>query len=394
MPAMAQSRPNPIVSVCFGWLLVAGALAAPQAPGGLPRAFTSHDDYTEYQLLDPSSHQFRIVYFLNQRETGAAFVLNQTRSGSEGSGIAVFDPRTGAPLKFDYKTGAELTAMGTPGRLAAAEHYIRAHLPRPVPEGGEGRVRIVKTYLDDKSYFTQGDDIVFARSLGIGRNGVVLPAGYQLVSTNVAAQVYPLADGRLKVAFENIHTYASDVNIRARRMTTEPAPGHPVVRDPAAEFRKTLYDLGDPATHRIVVRHQYVETRPGAEAPVDLLGTGTFTDVTVVDLDSATPLTLSQTGGAPRVRWSSPLASDQTAHVRVTATLVDPAFAAEAVVLRWTRALTEPRATIMLPAGWELLSLDVPATVTRQGDRVVVLVVNNRPDVVTMTLRAVRRPAA
>ena len=56
------------------------------------------------------------------------------------------------------------------------------HLARPVPKGGEGRVLIDKTYKDPKSYFRDGDTIVFDRSLGIRRNAVVLPAGYRLIS--------------------------------------------------------------------------------------------------------------------------------------------------------------------------------------------------------------------
>jgi hypothetical protein len=50
--------------------------------------------------------------------------------------------------------------------------------PRPAgPKGGEGRVLIDKTYRDAKSYYRDGDTIVFDRSLGIKRNAVVLPLG-------------------------------------------------------------------------------------------------------------------------------------------------------------------------------------------------------------------------
>ena len=45
-----------------------------------------------------------------------------------------------------------------------------------MPAGGEGRIRIIKTYKDPKSYFRDGDAIVFDRPLGIKRNAVVLPA--------------------------------------------------------------------------------------------------------------------------------------------------------------------------------------------------------------------------
>ena len=45
-------------------------------------------------------------------------------------------------------------------------------------DGGEGRVLIDKTYEDAKSYYQEGELIVFDRPLGIKRNAVVLPAGY------------------------------------------------------------------------------------------------------------------------------------------------------------------------------------------------------------------------
>ncbi|MBA2304231.1 MAG: hypothetical protein H0W08_16590 [Acidobacteria bacterium] len=158
-------------------------LLAPHAGGAQP-AFYSHDNYTQYELLEPGSGQFAITYYLTERRVGSQYVLNQTRSGSAGSDISVFDPRTGKSLKFDYLSGAELTAAGMTGRFDPAEHYIRAHLASAVPEGGEGRVKIPKIYKDDKSYYTEGDIVLFKRSLGIARNSVVLPKGYRLLSSS------------------------------------------------------------------------------------------------------------------------------------------------------------------------------------------------------------------
>ena len=96
-----------------------------------------------------------------------------------------------------------------------------------MPEGGEGRCCIEKTYLDDKSYYTQGEAIVFARSLGIGRNAIVLPVLLITGSSNVAAQVTALPDGRVKFVFENVNGYAADVDdspaqvLGARRLLVE-----------------------------------------------------------------------------------------------------------------------------------------------------------------------------
>src|SRR4030095_10819497 len=89
-------------------------------------------------------------------------------------------------------------------------------LARPVPKGGEGRVLIDKTYKDAKSYYRDGDTIVFDRSLGIRRNAVVLPAGYRLISWNVPAQEMTDAHGRVMITFLNTSAAAAPLVIRAK----------------------------------------------------------------------------------------------------------------------------------------------------------------------------------
>lgn len=371
-----------VVIACFGAL--APALARQSA-------FNAHDDVTEYQLLDPSSHQFHIIYFLNQRQVGATTLLNQTRSGSEGSDISVSDPQTGKPLKFEYKSGAELNAAGETGRLTAEEHYIRAFLARPVPEGGEGRVRIEKTYLDEKSYYTQGEDIIFARSLGIGRNAIVLPKGFVGSSSNVAAQVTALPDGRVRFVFENVNGYAADVNIRGRRSAVAVASNLKVV-ERAYDFGKTLYDLGDPATHEVSVRHEYVETKVGPVATPAFLGRHQLTGLAVVDMDSGKPLKL---GERKEVLLAAPIHGPlESAHLKITGKEQDANYRVDAGQLVWQKTLHEPRTTIVLPAGWEVTALSTPGTIaTGRDGRVTIQVYNPRVEPTVLALRAVRAGA-
>ena len=96
--------------------------------------------------------------------------------------------------------------------------YIRIRLARPVPKDGETRLLILKTYRDPKSYFTEGRDIVFSRSLGIRRNAVVLPPGHEVVSLNVPSQVRRESDGRLAVSFMNPGPTDMPVVLKARRL--------------------------------------------------------------------------------------------------------------------------------------------------------------------------------
>lgn len=380
--------------------LLAGGLQAPQTPA-TPAPFHWHDDYTEYHLLAPDTHSFHIVYYLNQRQPGLTYVLNQTRSGSAGSDISVSDPRTGAPLKHDYLTGKELADAGVRGRLAPEEHYIRAHLARPVPEGGEGRVRIEKTYQDEKSYTAAADGtITFARSLGIGRNAIVLPSGYGLVSSNVAAEVATIGDGRVQLSFENINGYASDVTIRAA-----PRPG--VKRLPAGgtsnAFRstKTLYQIG--ADGLVAVRHERVYwTSPERLGPDATLSTilldqfGSLRNVRVTDVDLGEPMAVVPPAGrgqsaSARLK-ATPGTPIRSANVRIEGTLQEGADI-RPIGLTWSRVLLEPRATVVLPDGYELTFVSVPVTSgTLPDGRMYLQVVNNRvASTIRLELRAARK---
>ncbi len=196
------------------WLLVGGGLAlVPAALAQLPDS----DDYTRYELLAPETAQFRIVYEVTATRPGALYYFNPIRKGSEASDEAVHDRASGKPLRFEIVDGAAARAGGEKD-ADLDTRYIRVELPRPVPQGGELRIRIDKTYRDPKSYFSEGERVVFARSLGVRRNAVVLPKGYELVACNVPAQVLEEPDGRLKVSFVNAGPDAASVVVKGRKL--------------------------------------------------------------------------------------------------------------------------------------------------------------------------------
>jgi len=177
----------------------------------------SADDYTRYELLAPETAKFRILYDVTATTPGARYFFNPIRKGSEATDEAVTDPVTGAPLRFTEVDGATARAQGL-ARADLETRYIRVELPKPVPQGGEVRIRIDKTYRDPKSYYSEGEEIVFDRSLGIKRNAVVLPQGYELVSCNVPSQVLTDVQGRIVVSFINAAPNAAPLVIRARRL--------------------------------------------------------------------------------------------------------------------------------------------------------------------------------
>ena len=198
------------------WLLI-GVLAAGLLGTTVAAQLPDSDDYTRYELLAPETAQFRIVYEVTATTPGAAFYFNPIRKGSEASDEAVYDRASGKPLRFEVVDGAAARAAGEKSALLDTR-YIKVELPWPVPSGGELRLRIDKTYRDPKSYFTEGERVVFARSLGVRRNAVVLPAGYELVACNVPAQVLQEPDGRIKVSFVNPGPDAASVVVKGRRL--------------------------------------------------------------------------------------------------------------------------------------------------------------------------------
>jgi hypothetical protein len=192
------------------------ATPTPAPPAAVIRE-ARYDDYTRYELLAPETAQFAIQFETVATKAGYTFYFNPIRKGSEASGERVFDMTSGRPLPFEVVTGAAAKESG----LSDADldtSYIRVALPRPVPEGGQIRLFIEKTYRDPKSYFREGDLIVFARSLGVRRNSVVLPPGFELVACNVPSQVAAEADGRIRVSFINTAPDAASLVVKARSL--------------------------------------------------------------------------------------------------------------------------------------------------------------------------------
>ena len=195
-------------------LFLGSSAAAPALPS--PPKQTESDEYTRYELLAPGSGKFHIVYEVTATTPGATRFFNPIRKGSAATEESVRDRMTGKPLPFREVGGTEAKAGGVEGADADGR-FIAVDLARPVPPDGEARLLIEKTYEDAKSYFVEGDRIVFARPLGIRRNAVVLPPGYELVACNVPAQVLMEA-GRVVVSFVNVMPGEAAVVIKGRKL--------------------------------------------------------------------------------------------------------------------------------------------------------------------------------
>jgi len=400
------------LALLLGTLSSAG-LGAQSAPRQ-----TSAGEYTRYELLGPSTGKFHILYEVWATTPGAKYFFNPIRKGSVASGEAVFDRATGAPLGFTEVDGAAARASGL-AQADTGSHYIRVELPRPVPAGGVSRMLIEKTYYDPKSYYTSGDTLIFSRSLGIKRNAVVLPPGYELVSCNVPAQVLSESDGRVLVSFINPGPDAAPLVVKAR-----PAPilTRFVVETPkelanrlgerATQTRDIVYYLQQPETHAFDLYHDYTETRPGVDKYLNVVRAGsTVSNTSAVDLDTGARLETQTLKGAaitaakleigeavtPQsevvvIRFPA-VKPGQSVRLRISETYADSArYRSYGNLLVWDRSFGRPTNAVVLPAGWILTHSSVPATISTMEDgRVRLDFVNPRLDEIGVLLLARRR---
>lgn len=391
--------------------------AAPlHAQTAQPAAQTESDAYTRYELLAPGSHKFRIVYEITASTPGATAYFNPIRPGSVATDESVADRATGKPLKFGTVSGAVAQAGGI-RRAAPDSQYIRVELARPVPaDGGEGRVLIDKTYEDARSYYQEGDVIVFDRPLGNKRNAVVLPAGYELVSCNYPAQVLQEADGRIKIAFWNNTPAEAPLVVKAR-----PAPGLAAspsslaraLSERANQNREVTYFLQPPETHSFDLYHDYTETRAGTGTYVNIVRPGSAASrPSGRNLDTGQPLRWEMLKGDAILKASpsekgitpqteavvfrfDPVRKGESARLRFYETYTDPErYTLVGDELVWHRSFGRPLNIVVLPAGWTLTNSSIPATVRQTDDgRTRLEFINPRTDEIDVIITARRRPA-
>lgn len=406
--------------------LVILALSASTALAQAPQRQTQEDDYTRYELLGPDTAQFRILYEVTATRAGAPFFFNAIRRGSVATDERVTDMATGLPLKWEIVSGQQARAEGHPTADLETE-WLKIHLARPVPTGGEARVLIDKTYKDAKSYFRDGDGLVFDRSLGIRRNAVVLPAGYRLISCNVPSQVMATADGRVMITFMNTSAAAAPLVIRARpglppftqKLPTTRGAGATVtlasqaarLSDRAHQDREIVYFPNDPATHSFNLFHDYTESRPGVGHYFNVVRAGSsVSNPSAVLLDTGEALKVETlTGAALKKRGldaGEPLADTtqvvvisfpavkqgQSARLRITETYTDPnRYLLEGDELVWDRAFGRPRNSVVLPAGWTVVANSIPAVISQDADgRQRLYYENARNDEIQVLIRARR----
>jgi hypothetical protein len=192
------------------WLFLASFLLTAQS--------YAMDEMTVYDLLAPDTHQFAIRYDVAAGTPGMTVFYNIIRPGSEASNEKVYDRATGKEIPFSMTDAKEAkAAKQSESDVPDATPYIKVPLPHPVPANGEFRLRILKTYRDAKSYYLESDKIIFDRSLGVKRNIVILPPGYELIESSVPIIVSTEND-RVKISMVNDREDELQVRIVGRKL--------------------------------------------------------------------------------------------------------------------------------------------------------------------------------
>jgi len=400
------------------WVAVC-AIASASLAAQRPQA-TVQDEYAVYDLLSPGTASFRTVYEVAVTTPGATTFFDRIGSGltfAPGVDDAVVDLMTGAPLKFEQVTGG-----------------LQVHLARPVPpDGGQARIRITKAYKDAKSYRREGEALVFDRAVGIRHVAIVLPAGYRLTACNVPSQVLAEPDGRIRVSFMHQAPGAAALVIKAapgaatgdaarprpltnaRSWESPPAQG-PTARarlsERARQDRDIVYFLQQPATNAFSLYHDYTESREGIDKYLNVVRTGsTVSNPSAKILDTGEALKGDILTGAQMnaagidpggeqiaadqqvvVTRFAPIKKGQSVRLRLSETYAAPqSYRLEGDEFVFERSFGRPRNSVVLPPGWYLTALSIPAVIRQTPDGLTrVDFVNGRPDSIDVLMKGKR----
>jgi hypothetical protein len=393
---------------------------------------TEADEYTRYELLAPETSSFKIYYEVTATTAGAKFFYNPIRKGSTATDESVYDAMLGTPLHFEVVSGAEARKDALMPDADLAINYIKVTLARPVPEHGESRVVIDKTYKDAKSYYLDGKTIVFDRPLGVRRNKVILPSGYEVVEVTVPSQILTEKDGRIAISF--LHPGAGEAplvlratkdaqlgaaalpkDLTTRRSWESPFEGETEqdrLSERAHQDREIVYFLQQPETHAFSLYHDYTETRTGVNGYANVVRAGSVAShPSARILDTGEQLEAREMSGAEMIASKintgetvartarvvvipfAALRTGQTLRLRIEETYTAPlSYRLEGDELVFDRSLGRPRNAVVLPSGWYCTFSAAPAVVSQLPDgRVRLDYWDDRPEAVDVLLRARRR---
>jgi hypothetical protein len=172
-----------------------------------------------YELQSPESHAFRITHDYTVRKASEKYYFNVVRAGSHVTSPESFDLDSGEKLKWETITGKQAVERKLPitDPIKDDSEIVVTYLARAIEPGTTNRIRLMETYADSKSYYVDGDELVWDRTFGRLRNTVVLPPGWYLTGLASPATIETLPDGRVSVYIVNPRNDDVRVYLRARR---------------------------------------------------------------------------------------------------------------------------------------------------------------------------------
>jgi hypothetical protein len=379
------------------------------------------DEYARIELLAPSTSSFRITYDVSVVTPGATSYSDVIPVGSQASDVSVIDLMSGTPLTFKEADGR-----------------INITLARPVPKGGQARIRVLKTLRDGRSYRQTGEAIVFDRPANIRRIAVALPQRFELIGANVPVQVIQEADGRIAASFLGVYPFTGVLSVQMRALKNPPSPAQHAdtatearppqappdppppsppmdqirVTERAIQDREIVYYLKQPETHAFSLYHDYTASREGEHQYVNVVRTGsTVSEPSAMILDTGEVLKTRTLSGADIARETidiservdpdtqvvlipfTPVKKGTSIRLRISETYTDPArYALVNGQLMWHRSFGRNRNDMVLPDGWYLTTSSIPAVITGEQDgRIRLSFWNGRPDNVDVFVKAARR---
>jgi hypothetical protein len=384
-------------------------LSLAQTPAVVPAA-ASEDEYVRYELLAPESSRFRVRHDASVIAAGTRVAVIAVDRQNMPTDARATDLASGESLAVDLVAGA-----------------IRVQLARPVPKDGEARVRVEYTERDARRYVNDGQKIMFARTPGLSRGSVVLPAGYRVTGCNVPSQILATPDGRIVISFQAIGVSAPALTIRARPGLPKFSPAWPTARGAAASVslaaqasrlnerafqdREIVYFLNDPATSSFDLYHDYTESRPGVGNYFNVVRAGSrASNPSARSLDTGEALKVETLKGDEVQRRGlnigeavqpdtevivitfPPVEAGKSTRLRISETYTDPGrYFLEGDEFVWDRAFGRPRNAVVLPQGWTAVASSIPGVISEQPDgRLRIDFDNGRPDEVQVLIRGRR----
>jgi hypothetical protein len=412
-----------IVGLGVAGLALTSASLNAQAP-----ARTEQDAYTRIELRSPDNGSFRVIHEVAATTTNAQDYVMTFWPRTQGAGFKATDLMSGATLEVLTRF---IMATRTGGDADAGLASLRVVLARPVPKNGQARIRIEMDARNSAMFKRVGQQVSFVLPSLPPRGTVVLPPGYELLSSDIQAQVLSEADGRIAVSY--MHQIAGDATMTLtmkagiaagpaaapKALTNgrswEAAGQKPTERarltERATQDRDIVYFLQPPATNAFSLYHDYTESRPGIDKYVNVVRTGSRVSnpsayildtgdvlkhetlkgeaITAAKIDAGTVTPDTEVV----VIYFAPVKEGQSIRLRISETYTHPeSYRLDGTDLVFERNLGRARNSVVLPAGWYLTASSIPAVVRQTPEGLTRLdFVNGRPEGIDVYIKGRKR---